>query len=307
MDWEELTRRQEGLVARRQLLALGLGDHDVRRMLRRRDLTAVHRGVFVAHTGPLSWRQRAWAAVLFLHPAALWGPSALAAERSRSDSPPGPLHVAVDELRRVDPPDGVVVHRVSRLASVARLQASPPRMKIEHAVLDTAGAARGELDRIAAVTDAVQSRLVTPGRLRDALEVRPKLRHRAHLRQLLRDLELGTDSVLEHGYLVRVERAHGLPVGQRQSRLVGQAERRDVKYEGGRVVVELDSRAYHSLARERYVDLERDVTAALAGFHTVRIGWGQVFHTPCRTAVHLAELLRLRGWTGELLRCDQCP
>lgn len=307
VNWSELARDQEGVVSRRQLMASGLGDHDVRRLVRRRDLTPVHRGVLVTHTGTLSWRQRAWAAVLYAHPAALWGPSALAAERARPDPPRGPLHVAVDELRRVDPPEGVVIHRVSRLAELARLRASPPRMRTEHAVLDTAGAAKGDFDRIAVVTDALQARLVTPERLRSALEARPKMRHRGQLRALLQDLEAGTDSVLEHGYLVRVERAHGLPAGRRQSRLVGQAERRDVRYDGGRVVVELDSRAYHSLARERYVDLERDVTAALAGFHGVRIGWGQVFHTPCRTAAHLAELLRQRGWSGQLRPCPQCP
>lgn len=294
-------------MSRRQLLASGLGDHDVRRLVRRRDLSPVHRGVLVTHTGPPSWRQRAWAAVLYAHPAALWGPSALAVERGRSDLPRGPLHVGVAELRRVDPAEGVVIHRVSRLAEFARLEASPPRMKVEHAVLDTARTADGEFDRIAVVTDALQSRLVTLPRLRSALEAREKMHHRGPLRVLLQDLEAGTDSVLEHGYLVRVERAHGLPVGERQSRIEGQAERRDVRYEGGRVVVELDSRAFHALTRERYVDLERDITAALAGFHSVRIGWGQVFHTPCRTAAQLAELLGQRGWLGQLRRCHQCP
>lgn len=307
MDWTELARHQQGVVSRQQLLASGLGDHDVRRLVRRRELTPVHRGVLVTHTGPPSWRQRAWAAVLYAHPAALWGPSALAVERAPSDPPRGPLHVAIDELRRVDPLEGVVIHRVSRLADLARLEASPPRMKVEHAVLDTARTARGEFDRIAVVTDALQARLVTLDRLRSALEVRQKMHHRGPLRALLQDLEAGTDSVLEHGYLVRVERAHGLPAGERQSRLVGQAERRDVRYEGGRLVVELDSRAFHALTRERYVDLERDLTAALAGFHSVRIGWGQVFHTPCRTAAQLAELLGRRGWTGQVRRCPQCP
>lgn len=307
MRWTEVAERQDGVISRRQLLACGLADHDVRRLVRRRDLTPLRRGVHVVHTGEPTWRQRAWAAVLHAHPAALWGPSALAVEYARPLPPPGPLHVAVDELRRVDPVEGVVLHRVSRLAERARLRASPPRMKVEHAVLDTAGSARGELDRVAVVTDALQARLVTVGRLQAALEDRPRMRHRGVLRHLLQDLEAGTDSVLEHGYLVRVERAHGLPCGQRQSRIVGQVERRDVLYDEGRVVVELDGRAFHSLAKERYADLERDVTAALAGFHSVRLGWGQVFHTPCRTAAHLVELLRLRGWTGMPRRCPACP
>ena len=46
-------------------------------MLRRREWARVHPGVYVAHTGPLSWPQRAWSAVLLVAPAALSGSSAL--------------------------------------------------------------------------------------------------------------------------------------------------------------------------------------------------------------------------------------
>lgn len=61
-----LLRDQGGVVARRQLLDLdGVDRVEVTRMLRRRDLTEVHRGVYVEHTGPLTWSQRAWAAVLW--------------------------------------------------------------------------------------------------------------------------------------------------------------------------------------------------------------------------------------------------
>ena len=65
----ELLARQDGVVSRQQLLSLGAARHDVERWLRRRDLTRVHPGVYVDHTGPLGWHQRAWAACL-LHPPA---------------------------------------------------------------------------------------------------------------------------------------------------------------------------------------------------------------------------------------------
>ena len=59
-----LLRDQGGVVARRQLLDLeGVDRVGVARMLRRRDLNEVHRGVYVDHTGPLDWPRRAWAAV----------------------------------------------------------------------------------------------------------------------------------------------------------------------------------------------------------------------------------------------------
>jgi hypothetical protein len=97
---------QDGVVSRRQLLELGAGQHDIDRMLRRRDLTRVHPGVYVNHTGPLIWVQRAWSAVLYYWPAALTQLSAL-------PKPPeaAHIHVAVDVRRSVAAIRGVQVHR----------------------------------------------------------------------------------------------------------------------------------------------------------------------------------------------------
>lgn len=58
---EQTLRLQRGVIARRQLLERGATDNDVRRWVRRRDLARVLPGVFVDHTGPPSWSQRAWA------------------------------------------------------------------------------------------------------------------------------------------------------------------------------------------------------------------------------------------------------
>ena len=54
-----LLSQQSGVVSRRQLLRAGLTDNDIARLLRRRELARVHSGVYVDHTGPLSWLQRA--------------------------------------------------------------------------------------------------------------------------------------------------------------------------------------------------------------------------------------------------------
>lgn len=35
----------------------------------------------------------------------------------------------------------------------------------------------------------------------------------------------------------------------------------------------------------------------------VRLGWGQVFDSPCRTAGKVARVLALRGWTGRPVAC----
>ena len=76
-DLARLLRDQDGVVARRQLLSLPGTDRTVvARLVRRRELVEVLRGVYVEHTGPPSWQQRVWVAVLWAWPAALAAQSA---------------------------------------------------------------------------------------------------------------------------------------------------------------------------------------------------------------------------------------
>ena len=98
--------------------------------------------------------------------------------------------------------------------------------------------------------------------------------------------------MLEHGYLTRVERPHGLGPARRQvsDRLGAGAIYRDVLYAGG-LVVELDGRLFHDTTAQRDKDLDRDLDAAVAGNDTVRLGWGQVYDRACWTASRVARLL----------------
>ena len=52
-----LLLRQDGVVSRRQMLELGGKDFDIARMLRRKEIVVVHPGVYVNHTGTLTWEQ----------------------------------------------------------------------------------------------------------------------------------------------------------------------------------------------------------------------------------------------------------
>lgn len=293
---------QCGVVARRQLRDLGAAPHDVKRLLRRRELAAVHPGVYVAHTGRPSWEQLAWAGVLAVWPAALCASSALPDPRRRAE---GAVHVAVDRDRRVRGPAGVRVHRLVRLSERVRWNLGPPRLRVEDAVLDVAVAARSDLAAIGVLAEACRERWTTPRRIADVAAERGRLARRSWLRGLLADLEEGTASVLEHGYLTRVERAHGLPRARRQvrARTTAGVVYRDVEYAEG-FVVELDGRPGHSTTAERDADFDRDLAAALDGRATARLSWGQVFERPCHTAGAIAELLGRRGWTGALRRCS---
>lgn len=173
---------------------------------------------------------------------------------------------------------------------------SPPRQRLEDAVLCVAADARDDLAAVGVLSQVCGERRTTPARLLTALDHRPRLRRRAWIASVLGDLAAGTTSVLEHGYLTRIERAHGLPRARWQERVVSASgtRYRDATYDG-RAVVELDGRAHHSSASQRDDDLQRDLELAAAGGATVRLGYGQVYGTTCATTVAVVRFLRSRG------------
>ncbi|MFM9377064.1 hypothetical protein [Gordonia sp. VNK21] len=298
----DLLFRQDGVIARRQALAVGCSPEFIRCRLRRREWARPVPGVYVTHTGPLSWRQRAWVAILDLYPAALAGRSALTPGV-------GAIHIAVACERRAPRRPGVVVRRRSRLQESVDWHLSPPRLTVDEAVLDLAGQAATDHLAVAVLTDAVGRRLTTADRILAAARRRPRLRRRAFLLAVLHDIAAGTCSVLEHRYLTDVERAHGLPVPRRQApTTVGRHGFRDADYPDLGVAIELDGRSRHDGPGARDRDLERDLDAvAGAGRTTVRLGPGQVFDRPCLTAAKVAAVLTAHGWTGTLERCPHCP
>ena len=306
----ELLFRQDGVISRRQAMAAGLTANDIRRTVRQRVWASIHPGVYVDHTGPTTWRQRAWAAVLSAWPAALCHESALRAapgtgRTDRRDD--GPLHVAVDRKRSFEPPDGVVPHHLANLHPRVLWTAGSPRLRVEEALLDVAADTRDDFRVVAVLADAVQARLTTAPRIRAALEHRQRIARRQFLDGVLTDIAAGSCSVLEHGYLTRVERPHGLPrPGRQLSESVRGPIFRDVTYKRFGLIVELDGRLFHDNARARDRDLDRDLDAAVQGRDTVRLGWGQVFDRGCETAGKIGRLLQFRGWPGSVARCPRC-
>lgn len=306
-DLADLLDRQSGVVSRAQVLDLGLTTNDLRRLVRRRDLTRVHPGVFVDHTGVPSWTQHAWAAVLHAWPAVLCDASALRTYGLDVPDQGGEVEVLVAADRHPRAPDGVRIHR-SRDMSDALWHASPPRLRLEAAVVRVVARAPDEHVAVRVLTDAVGSRRTTPARLQAVMDRTPRLARRALLTGVLADAAEGTHSVLERGWLHRVERPHGLPRSTRQARgtVGGRAVYRDVVISAYGVVVELDGRAHHGTTAARHRDLDRDLAAAADGWVTVRLAWGQVMGDPCGTVQRLGALLRLRGWPGEVGRCPDC-
>ncbi len=172
-------------------------------------------------------------------------------------------------------------------------------------MLERVDRAGTESEVIRLLSDAVGSRRTTVPRLRDQLATRGRMTRRAWVGLVLDDLESGACSVLEQGYLTRVERPHGLPAPRRQAPRRGESgiEYRDAVYDELGVVIELDGQLGHAGWQAAGRDADRDLDARAEGDDSVRIRWAQVFDRPCRTAERLARLFQRHGWSGGPQSC----
>ncbi|MGW6198599.1 type IV toxin-antitoxin system AbiEi family antitoxin domain-containing protein [Kribbella sp. NPDC055110] len=300
-----LIHEQHSVVSRAQLLAAGLPDVDVRRRVRSRRWKPVHPGVYVTHTGPVGYDERLVAALLYAGPEAAWS-HYTAAEQFGLIKPDDrrPVYLTIPWRRRVRARPNLVItrdaHWEDRLAAVI-----PPRSRPAEAVLEIVGISRSLDDAAAVVAEACQSGRVAPEQILAALTGRPQLRHRAALRSILVDVAEGTHSLLELRYLRDVERAHGLPAGQRQRAVDG--EYTDVAYVPYEFVVELDGR-FHFAPRQRWRDLDRDNRAALRSEATLRYGWLDITSRPCAAAVQVLQLMRRKERSVTAHPCNpSCP
>ncbi len=310
MSIEQRMRDQGGLISRRQVLSLGGNDNLIERRVRRREWRVVHPGVYVDHTGPPTDEQLRMAAVLYAAPAALAAESALIAHGVRNITT-DLVTVAVPRARRVHAQPAMRVVRMSELDSRTMWHRTPPRLRLEDATLQVASmrwARRGEADAVALLSDVCQQRRSTADRLLTTLSHHPYLPGRAFLRTVLDDVSVGAFSLLEHRYLTRVERPHGLPAGRRQRGFTSTRGPgcRDVLYPAYLLVVELDGRLGHEWATDQWADLERDLATATDRLQTIRLGWGAVADA-CSLAPMVGELLRTRGWDGRAHPCRRCP
>jgi hypothetical protein len=183
-----------------------------------------------------------------------------------------------------------------RAGARTRRAGNPPRLLVEDTVLDLC-AAGGPDDAVTWLTTAVRDQVALRGRTRHP--------HRALLMGLLGDVAYGVESYIELLYLRDVERAHGLPSGDRQLTTVDGRVRSDVVYREQRLIVELDGRLNHGGMAE-FRDMWRDNVATLDDWLTLRYGAWNLTHQPCEVSDQVAAALIRRGWTGLPTRCQCC-
>jgi len=292
--------RHDGVATTALLVRAGMTDTVVSRRVRTGAWQRLHRGVLLLQSGAPTWRQRAQGAVVaagrgaaLSHRSAGW---AYGLVRS-----PGPvLVVSVPAGRTVDARAGLRVHRRREMP---RASGALRCTDVTATVLDLVTDAVDDDAVVAVLCEAV--RLGVPRhRLLEALDGRPRIRHRRLATSLLRDPDARVESPLEHRYDRDVERAHGLPRSRAQvrERLDGGWIRADRRFERLGVRVELDGRLAHAGRVDD--DVWRDNAVRVAGGDvTLRYRWHHVVTTPCATAAQLAVALRSRGWRGTPVRC----
>jgi hypothetical protein len=304
----ELAELQNGVVTARQALDAGLTKSVISARLHYGRWRRMHRGVYATFSGKPPRIAVLWAAVLSAGPGAMLSYRTAAELSGLSDTPSQLVHVTVPSDRRVTRSPGIVIHTSVRAGEAIHPALQPPQTRIEETVLDLAGSATRLDSAVAWVTTGLGRRLTTQARLRQALELRAKMRWRQELAELLAGDAAGINSILEWRYHHYVELPHNLPSRSRQVRAVAAGRRvyRDVLYEAFAVVAELDGQLAHP-GEGRWDDIRRDNAAAAEGKITLRYGWFQVTKTPCEVAAEVARVLSARGYTGARPCSANCP
>jgi very-short-patch-repair endonuclease len=267
-----LADRQQGVVARWQLLERGVSSHAIDARVKRGLLRQAHRGVYVVgHVAPARFAKE-MAAVLACGPSAVVSHRSAAAMMEILPYPArGDVWVTVPN-RSIEGGPGIRIAHSSRLhpVDVGLLErvpiTSPARTLVDlAAVVDT-----NQLER--AVAQAYVGGWVTEAELRRQLERDRGRRGAGRLRALLdREAEPAHTKSEAERRLLRIVRAAGLPE-PRANAMVGPYEV-ELLWADQRVVAEYDSFEFHMNRRAFRRDRERTNWLQLQGHVVLRLTW----------------------------------
>lgn len=297
LELMQLAARQGGVLTVAQITASGLS-YDVIRRLRLNGWRRLGQGI-VCSTEP-TWESAPWAGMLRGGDGAVAGGEA--ALRLHGITRRDPLVLPIWLPRgRTRQHFWVGEYWVRFHQGIRPGIGTPPRLPVPEALVDHSLWVNQD-ETVAAVTQAIATGRTTPGAVAEAFNSATRAHHRNTVLDLASHAGKGVHSLLEWRYWVWVERAHRLPPLTRQdARLRGAVF--DGSYPEHQLVVEVDGREFHDEDRDRRRD---NRTLLRLGWATLRYGWRDVVHEPCRVAREVAEALRQRGWEGTLRPCYRC-
>jgi Transcriptional regulator, AbiEi antitoxin len=305
--FETLLRYHAGVVTCAQARGAGLSDGAIDHRVATGRWQRIHRGVYATFSGPLSREGRLWAAVLYAGPGAVLSHETAAEFQRLLDKPAPLIHLTLPRTRRMDPLDGLQIHRSRRVLADRRFPTGVlPQTLVDDTILDLIDQAETFDQVCALITRAFGRQLTGAGRLRATAQRRQRRRWRTDVDALITEAAEGTHSLLEYHYDHDVERAHGLPRSASQTpytKADGSKGFRDRTYLQFGVIVELDGASAHP-EEDRWADRERDNHAATLRQQTLRFGWKHVRHQTCQTAAMTATVLMNHGWQGPPKPCS---
>lgn len=287
----DLARRQHGAVARRQLLALGLGGRAIEWALETGRLHRTEwRGVYAVGRPELTHFGRLRAALLTCgDDAVLVGDTAgglwrIWKPRDRR------IHLSLPAVQQRRSRKGIVVHRRALpRKDITRERGLPVTTPLRTIVDLAARSSRDEAERLINQADA--RNLIRADTLRERLDGhRGEPGTRLLVEIFDRDTFVLTESELERLFLPLAYEA-GLPKPTSQKRFG--PHRVDFWFEELNLVVECDSLRYHRTTLQQRQDRERDHAHLLAGRRHLRVLHYQV----AREGRHVVNLLRLQAAT----------
>ncbi|HEV7769278.1 MAG TPA: type IV toxin-antitoxin system AbiEi family antitoxin domain-containing protein [Solirubrobacterales bacterium] len=289
----ELAERQHGVVARRQLLALGAGEEAIEVRLGVGRLYRLHRGVYSVGHRVLSREARWMAATLCCGFGAVLSHRTAAAFWGIRGHSSGMIEVTTPSKSRSR--GSIQRHFAALPADEVTTTDGIPVTTVPRTLFDLAAVLR---------VDAVEQALRQSERLRlhDVLSLEDLLarypRHRGNraIRECLRrrrELPAGvTREALEARFLVFLAR-HGLPRPRLNTWITLGPHRYQVDclWPEQRVIVELDGYETHGTWSAFQSDRDRDRRLIAAGYRSTRVTWHYLLEIPEEIAIDLRTTL----------------
>jgi hypothetical protein len=264
-----LATAQHGVVARGQLLLLGLSEASIKRRVRSGRLHRLHAGVYAVGHMVLRAEGRWMAAVMAAGGDAVLSHATAAAAWGLRQTGSGIVHVTIPRDTGRRRRAGIRVHRIRALEpEETTTNRGIPIPTPTRTILDLAATLGGRpLEHVLDLAD--QRRLIDFTELRD----RPIPRSLQAVLSRYTGGTTPTRSELEERFLELCD-DHGIRRPAVNTRVEGIEV--DFAWPGARLIVEVDGYRYHRSPSSFETDRERDVILALAGWQVLRFTWTQL-------------------------------
>ncbi len=290
MQWDEIARRQCGVVTRTQMVALGVGVGAVNGLLKsgRIERSGVA-GVYRVSGAPITRESECWRAVLAARAPLSYLSAALWWDMPADGD--GYLHVTRLQRRRFDWPAGIRIHRVGLAPEAVVERRGLPVTTPAETALDCMGwlplsAARTFTDR------AVQQGWVTAETIERRLEEASGRWGNRQLRRLLPQVRDGAAAESERRLHKLLSQAGiGGWLANHRVRVGSHTYFIDVAFPEGRLGIEIDGFAHHSGLAAFQLDRQRQNRLVGAGWTILRFTWADLDQRPDWVIATIRSLL----------------